>query len=352
MRWFALVFAFACVAELEPSHGRSWPDGAMPTDAPPVHDGGAPDVPPGVDAGTPQHDAGPGVDAGTPPLPDASSPDSGPPDSPPGMDCYWEPVDETADISDLLAGYGGANWKDELIEVFDRRHPATGWLLEAQRDDSYFGTFSDSSNWTRMVEWIDTLSHEETHLFNAYEAIRRGVRHTVYLRSDLMFDLDSWLEGFPRSEIRPMVAIDAIYTDTYFTGSQGARGFIALLDETSCYLNEMAALAVVGEDYPGFGVSSRDGIFAFLYYLELYLRRAREAHPGFYAMIQASPVVKELVQTMWQRTFFFLPISERFPSLGISDGDYLAAAMEPANLNEMRMFLGVDVGASPCVPMD
>ena len=342
----------ACTAELTPRHGRDWPDAAMPMDASfdAATDAARPDAEPirfdaSVDA--PQLDAG--RDSSAPPPVDAGT-DAGPPPDPPGMDCYWEPVDEDADISDLVASYGGANWKDELIEVFDRRHPATGWLLDAQRDDSYFGTFSDSSNWTRMVEWIDTLSHEETHLFNAYEAIRRGTRQTIYLRSDLTFDLDASLEGFARSEIMPMIAIDAIYTDTYFTGSQGSRGFIALMDETSCYLNEMAALAVVGEDYPGFGVSSRDGIFAFLYYVELYLRRAREAHPEFYATLRASPVARELVQTMWQRAYFFLPISQRFSSLGISDAEYRAATMQPANLAEMRMFLGVDVGDSPCVP--
>lgn len=346
-RVLPLVLLFACTAELSPRHGRDWPDAGGLADASfdaswdASSDAGIPDA--AVDA--PQIDA-PGFDGGSF---DAGM-DSGPPPDPPGMDCYWEPVDEDADISDLLVAYGGSNWKDELIEVFDRRHPATGWLLNAQRNDSYFGTFSDSSSWTGMVEWIDTLSHEETHLFNAYEAGRRGVRQTIYLRSDLIFELDASLDGFARSEIRSMVVVDAIYTDTYLTGEQGSRGFIALLDETSCYLNEMAALAVVGEDYPGFGVSSRDGIFAFLYYLELYFRRAREAHPDVYATLRGSTVVKELVQTMWQRAYFFLPISQRFSSLGISDAEYRAVAMQPANLAEMRMFLGVDVTSSPCVP--
>ena len=43
-------------------------------------------------------------------------------------------------------------------------------------------------------------------------------------------------------------------------------------------------------------MSGRDGAVAFLYYLELYLRRARTQYPDLYAQLKAEPQWVELVQ--------------------------------------------------------
>lgn len=315
--------------------------------------GGETDSGTGTDTGGGTPDTG-RTDSGTPDTgtPDTGTPDTGTPDSGGSTRCYDEPIDPDADISDLVSRYGGSDWKDVLIEVFERRHPATAFLLEEQRDDSYFGMFSDSRNWGRMVEWIDTLSHEQTHLFNAYEAIDRGTTATIFIREDEIYELDSSLEGYPRSEISSMITVlpSGQYARLYFTGWQGERGFRPMLDETNAYLNEMCALAVVGEDYPGAGVSSRDGSVAFLYYLQLYLRRARTNYPDFYAAARANATIRDIVQTLWLRTWFCLPISDRFPGLGISDTTFRETIMIPENLAEIRMFIGEDVGASPCLP--
>lgn len=153
-------------------------------------------------------------DAGGPGAPDAANPaDTGTAQP----SCYSEPVDPDADIADLIASYGGSNWKDELIAAMSLRHPASGWLLDAQRNDSYFNQFSDSQSWTGMVGWLDTLSHEETHLFNAYHAQAQGQVHALYHHSDLIYYLPSD-PGFARAEIyddMAQVARDGIYGGTY-----------------------------------------------------------------------------------------------------------------------------------------
>lgn len=314
---FALVFT-ACV-------GQAPDDSAGAVDARAGDD---------IDAMPGQADAAPGgADAGT------------------QARCYEEAVFPAVDISDVVAAYGGANWKDELIEAMGRRHPATGYLLEQQRNDSYFNQFSDSSSWTGMVGWLDTLSHEETHLFNAYHAIDRGEVHSLFHREDLIIYLPTD-PGFDRGEIYDDLAQsarDGIYAPTYLQGSQGQRGFNELLDEHTCYLNEMAAVGSVGEHFQG-GVSLRDGSMAFLYFIEVYLRVARTEFPAAYAALKSSAVYRQAVETAWLRTHFFYDIADDYPNLGINDQMYAALAHEPANMAEISMFLGVTVSASSCLP--
>jgi len=264
--------------------------------------------------------------------------------------CYSEPVFPQADIADVIAAYGGANFKDELIEAMGRRHPASGYLLNAQRNDSYFNQFSDSSSWTGMVGWLDTLSHEETHLFNAYHAQAQGQVHSLFHREDLIIYLPTDT-SFGRGEIYDDIsqsARDGIYAPTYLTGSQGERGFQALLDEHNCYLNEVAAVGSVGEYFNG-GVSLRDGSAAFLYFIAVYLRVARTEQPTIYNQLKSSEPYRRAVETAWLRTHFFLDIANAFPNLGINDDMYLALAHEQANMDEIGMFIGKTVQASACL---
>ena len=295
-----------------------------------------------ADASTGDSDAGDDYRADARP----GSPDSGTPET----SCYTEPAFPDADISDIIAAYGGSNWKDELIEAMSRRHPATAYLLDAQRNDSYFGQFSDSSSWTGMVGWLDTLSHEETHLFNAYYAQSVGQNAAIYMGEDRIVFLPNEI-GFARGEIYDDIAQtarDGIYAPTYLTGSQGERGFNALLDELSCYLNEVAAVGLVGEYFNG-GVSLRDGSVAFLYFMQVYLRVARTDHPQVYSQLQANPVYPELVETLWLRTHYFLQFADQFPSLGIDDDMYRGLMYQVANLAEIEMFTGNVVGNSSCL---
>ena len=203
-----------------------------------------------------------------------------------------------------------------------------------------------------MVEWLDTLSHEETHLFNAYEAMDRGVHHVLYLRDDLILELPAPADDMARSRIYNELDTDArngIYAPTYLTGEQGARGFVELLDETSCYLNEIGALGSVGEYYPGYGVSLRDGALALLYFVEEYLALAHSEEPGVWAALQAEPAYRDAVRLLWQRTHFLMPYADAHPSLGVEDDMYRALLHGTARMEEISQFGGWRVGDSPCV---
>lgn len=266
--------------------------------------------------------------------------------------CYSEPLDPDADIDDIVGAYGGAGYKMQVIEAMARRWPAGAWLLQERIDDPYWAQFSDPSSWEGMVGWLDTLVHEQTHLFNAYHAIDVGQNAALYFREDAILFLPDD-QGFARAEILAHLIPEAqsgIYADTYLQGSQGERGFNPLLDEANAYANEVPGLSVFGEYFGGFGLSLRDGSAAFLYFLEVYLRVGRTDHPEWYAWAKEQEAYREAVELLWLRThFFYEQVADGYPSLGISDATYRAAAYEPENLAELAMFTGKVFDASSCI---
>ena len=321
----------------------------------------APDAAPDTALPDPQPDPDappPDLPYDAPPDPVADLPPDLAPDVPtdPGMDdaaggtCYSEPLAVDASLADLESAYSGYNYVETMFETLNRRWPAGHDLFVAIQDDPYLGAFTDTSSFSTVMESLMTEVHEGTHGWD-YGNASWGTTFAYFLRGDLAFYV-TWIDGFPRSEIRGMLADDStsLYADTYLSGEQGTYGFVELLDELNCYINGMAGIAVVGEYISGYGISGIDGAVAFLYYLELYLKRARTSYPELYARIQGDPQIVELVKTQWLRTHFFLAVADRFPSLGIYDDAIRANLYSPDNMSEISLFIGRDVSASPCLP--
>jgi hypothetical protein len=236
-----------------------------------------------------------------------------------------------------------------MIGVLDRRYPAAADLLVEMEDDPWFGAFTDNSSFTGLMDSVMTEVHEGTHGWDYDHALGQPY-FGYWLRADLVFEPPK-IDGFPRAEIYGMLVDDstALYDQTYLTGEQGTYGWVELLDELNAYINGMGAIAAVGEHIP-WGISGRDGAVAFLYYLELYLRRARTAYPELYAELQAEPEYVELVQTQWLRTHFLLEHADAHPHLGIHDQEIRAHLYAPDNQAEIELFIGRPVDASACLP--
>jgi hypothetical protein len=288
-----------------------------------------------------------GDDAPPPPSDDGG--DDGPPSAECPANCYCEPFDAAADVSDLEQSFAGGNWAEVMIGVLDRRYPAAADLLVEMEDDPYFGAFTDASSFTTLMDSVMTEVHEGTHGWD-YEHALGQPYFGYWLRADLVYEPPK-IDGFPRSEIYAMLVDDStsLYAQTYLTGEQGTYGFYELLDEMNAYINGMGAIAAVGEHIP-WGVSGRDGAVAFLYYLELYLRRARTTYPELYAELQGEAEYVELVQTQWLRTHFLLEQADAFPQLGIQDQEIRAHLHAADNQAEIEMFIGRPVQASSCLP--
>jgi hypothetical protein len=276
-------------------------------------------------------------DTGGPPAPDCPA------------HCYCEPIDPDADVSDLESGYQSGNWAPTMLELLGRRWPAGRDLLVwAQAEDAYFGAFADTSSFTNLMDSVMTEVHEGTHGWDYAHATVNDFSY--YLREDLTFTPPK-IHAFDRGEIYGMVEGSStdLYDGTYLTGTQGTYGFYELLDEGNCYINGMGGVAVVGEFIP-WGMSGREGAVAFMYYLELYLRRARTMYPDLYAELEATPEYIELVRTQWLRMHFLLQYADEHPHMGIHDEEIRALMYEPENQDEIEMFIDHELAASNCLP--
>jgi hypothetical protein len=262
--------------------------------------------------------------------------------------CYCEPIDPSADIMDLEAGYSSAAWAQTMFEVLGRRWPSGRDLLVAEQNDPWFGAFADKSTFAGLMDSLMTEVHEATHGWDYGHATVHDFAY--YIRADLTYHPPK-VSGFPRSEIYPMLESNAtnLYASTYLTGTQGTYGFYELLDEMNSYINGMGAIAVVGEHIP-WGISGRDGAVALMYYLELYLRRARTQYGSLYEQLQNEPEYVELVETQWLRLNFLLEVADEHQHIGIHDAAIRELVYAPHNLAEIEMFIGANLDASNCLP--
>jgi hypothetical protein len=302
----------------------------------------------GDDADDPRPDApgDGGTDDGNATGGDGADDGPHPPQCP--ANCYCEPIDPGADISDLEAGYSSAGWAQTMFEVLGRRWPSGRDLLVSEQNDPWFGAFADTSSFAGLMDSLMTEVHEATHGWDYGHATVHDFAY--FLRADLTFHPPK-VSGFPRSEIHGMLENDAtsLYASTYLTGTQGTYGFYELLDEMNSYINGMGAIAVVGEHIP-WGISGRDGAVALMYYLELYLRRARTAYPGLYEQLQNEPQYVELIETQWLRLNFLLEVADQHQHIGIHDAAIRQLMYAPDNRAEIEMFIGSNLDTSNCLP--
>lgn len=252
--------------------------------------------------------------------------------------CYWEPVCPEAKLSDIEQSYSSGNWLQAALEATNRRYPSARCLFEMYQND--VGNFADTSDFGPLCESMMTMMHEETHGYD-YEHALGNDHFSYYIRCDLAMETP-WIDGFGRSEILPYVEGNStnLYDGTYLTGQQGTYGWVEVLDEWNCYLNGMAAIGVVGDYVPAFGISGTDGALAFAYYAELYLRVARTIHPDVYNQIKGDTQFRDLLKLQWNRMHFFLEIAEKYPKLSIEADDIKQLVYAPENQGEIEKITG------------
>ncbi|MEM6994617.1 MAG: hypothetical protein AAF721_29145 [Myxococcota bacterium] len=296
----------------------------------------------------PDEDDGPGEEGDG--HADGDGDDGGPPPADCPENCYCEPIDPYADVADLQAAFSGGNWADSMIGVLERRWPAGAALfVDRQANDGYFGNFTDTSSWGGLMDSMMTEAHEGTHGWDYDDAFGQSY-FGYWMREDLKFQPPK-IEGFPRSEIYGMVEGNAtdLYKDLYLSGTQGTYAWYELLDEGNAYINGMGGIGVVGEFLP-WGTSGRDGAVAFLYYAELYLKRARTNYPELYDQLKNSEY-KEMLQVQWLRThFLMIYAADLHPDLGINDDAIEQLLYADENQVEMEMFIDHELDASNCLP--
>jgi hypothetical protein len=280
-------------------------------------------------------------DASTPtPVASASFDAGREPDPPKPRFAAGEPgyteasCDELADVTDIAAAYRPGATRATAEALAKRRYP-TGLPFLTVQDDAMLGAwFQRTETFAGVVSHFDAAVHEGSHIWGAKHFNLRTVSYPV--RADLTIETKR-LTNFNRGEILGAIGEDAndSYAKTYLAGPNGAQGFNTLLDEYNAYTHSLATRVCTRDLLGNTRVSARDGILAMMFYVEVYLRLAREQHPADYAAILTDPGHRRLILTVWNRAELWLRKSAPFPALGIDDARLESRAYAADGLAEI-----------------
>lgn len=314
-------------------------------------------VPDAPDAGPAPPDAGVGEpltqDAGEPPPPpppppdEPPPPDAPPPDAPPPADdriCYRETFHDGADLSAVRARYR-QDPVGALRQALELRWPGGEPLT---RTPQAFLGFLETGSWSAFFDSAATVMHESAHGFHADNGLWQQ-RTTCYIRGDLHIAVDI-IPTPARSLIRARLPDDStrLYAGTYLTGEQGQRGFFEILEELNCYVMDMTTYAVFGDELDILGVSGRDGAVSFFLFLQIYLGALRAEQPATWQQICDQPAVRQFIDVEWRAMHFWLAIADRYPALGIHDGEVRRHLYQADRMGELAACLGFALEAGPC----
>ena len=280
---------------------------------------------------------------------DDMSPRSGDTDAalPPVASCYSEDFSPGVSLADLASAYTQSAWKSDVLESLNRRIPGGHALMMAQQNDSQLGNFVDTSSFPGLMASLSMVCNAETSI---YDYAHAGPSSFAYfMRADLVMQPAS-VPTFPRSEILPYITDGATHVyDGALSGQQGSQDLTALADDLTGFTNGLACIAAVADQVQN-GTGARDGVAASIYYLELYLKRARTAHASTYAALQASSDWQKMVRLLWARVAFWRKTSAGASQLGVADGPIWAHVDDPANSSEISMFAGAPLSDIECHP--
>lgn len=236
------------------------------------------------------------------------------------------------------------------LAVLNIRYPTGAYIVEGGLMNTQLNCVSafagNPSSPERALDRLATVVHECGHFYDSYLG-RMGRGDTFVISEGLRIDGnrgDTTSRGgntFARSLIRingpefnalwrPCDGASGncdFYADIYLNGSptdmsfeSGDQGFNLLLEEAVQYINSLATGYSIVEAYQGGSVSERDGLLAFLWYMERYLKMAREDFPTAYTFISGDENWRRLILTVWGRAWLFLDLTKNIRSLGIQDG--------------------------------
>jgi hypothetical protein len=292
------------------------------------------------------------------------------PDGPVDPGCvdgqYRETPPVRADLSAQLAGYSAGDLAGFSIAVLDARYPIGSYIVDGGLDSDVFqGScvdqfVRDTSSGEAVIRQLSTVVHECGHFFDIDQGF--SSRANFYAITDtLSFSCtggDTTTRGgvtFARSRINgdaysPLRApcngsrsndCDS-YADIYLDGDPddgnfegGDQGFNSVLEETTQYVNSLATGYAFG-DYTRGSISERDGILTFLWYVERYLKMAREDYPDAYARLSGDACWREAILTVWGRAWLYLDLTEGESNLGINDDAIEALVLDPVLLGEIQ----------------
>ena len=264
-----------------------------------------------------------------------------------GAPCYSEDYFPSVSLADLRAAYQTQQWKPDVLETLKRRITGGHALIDVMQNDSQLGNFVDSSSFDALMSSLMMVCNGETSIYDYGHASTTAFAY--FLRADLTLT-PAIVPTFPRSELLPYITDNATSAyDGALSGQQGSEDLTAVADDLTAFTNGLGCIAAVADQVAS-GISARDGVAASLYYLELYLKRARTAHPATYATLQASADWQKVVRYAWARAAFWRKVAAPSVQLGVADAPIWAHVDDPSNSSEVGAFTGSPLSDIECHP--
>lgn len=270
-------------------------------------------------------------------------------------DKYSEALPTTASLSGIA--FSPATAQDYLVEALGRRFPEGKFIAEGGMANPLPGNPScfvgDKSSSAAVLRRASTIVHECGHFFDLSQG--KGGASTYVITSELRLSCksgDTTKRGgrtFERSRLNgdayaskhpkcagqgqqgcdfyAQIYLDGSPTDSQFQG--GDQGYNSVLEEATQYVNSLATALAFPEVYQGTKVSERDGILTFLWYIERYLKMAREEYPDAYELLSTDECWRQATLTVWDRGRFFLEATKDKTNLGIQDSKLEGLVADP-----------------------
>ncbi|MBX3185954.1 MAG: hypothetical protein KF819_03020 [Labilithrix sp.] len=305
-----------------------------------------------------------GVPGDDPANPGGSSGDT-PPAQPDKPGCAQSAYTETLPTNASLSGltFSSAQAQQYVVAALGLRFPIGKYILEggltspisAQQGNCVDRFLQNRSSAQAVLRQAPTLVHECGHFFDLGAA--SGSSSAFVIRDDLKFTCksgDTTTRGgrtFARSRIKTDTFYAKrqacggqaaqgcdFYADIYLDGNPddasfqgGDQGYNSVLEEATQYVNSLATALTFQETYQGSKVSERDGILTFLWYIERYLKMARDKYADAYDAISNDACWRQATLSVWDRGWFYLDATKGMQNLGLDDAA-LEALVKDASL--------------------
>lgn len=272
---------------------------------------------------------------------------------------------EDLPTTDSLSGipFSSSTADEYLLAALEKRFPMGKEITEGGLNSSLAKTqgncidrfLSDKSSAAAVLRQAPTIVHECGHFMDLGKG--SGASSAFVVRPDLTFTCDKGdtTSRGGKTFARSLIKSDAFYNqrkacggsakqgcdfyaDVYLDGSAsnssfegGDQGFNSVLEEANQYVNSLATALAFSDQYKNAKVSERDGILTFLWYIERYLKMAREEYPAAYTLISGDECWRQATLSVWDRAWFYLDAAKDQDNLQL-DADALTDLVKDSSL--------------------
>lgn len=224
----------------------------------------------------------------------------------------------------------GADCLDAATAMLKKHDPAGFAFVEKNGNEPSIATWIDCDDPTYR---LSAAVHETVHVVDFKSSMVGDVAFHTTADDNVTMPRTKY---FPRSEIAAYLPKDAKYRETYLEGTSGEQDLVSLLSELNAYTHGLATNGKLAYFIPrNRKISSRDGLATQMLYLELYVRRAKEAHPDDWRHMATDDQTLTVIQTLWSQAEETLVATLPDERLGIDDGPILKRVYQPTQVEQL-----------------